>query len=365
MKNVDLAINSLENKNLKVSNKIINKTIKYLSNKKKKKLDNYSLDCYIKDIKNDGLESTWNDICNYIIAYGENKNLLKIDNICEMYEIGLANVNKEQKKQSGQYYTPDDIAKVMGNWFKKLKGNNICDVACGTGKLILTYLDIIGKKEALKIISEGRLYLYDSDKVALKICKTLIMIKYGIEFENEIHDIYGDFLNKNINLPQNSKVISNPPYAEITKIKKSWKQTTVLKQTKELYCAFMEKIFDQAISTVIITPFSFISGNKFVSLRKKMCEIGNGFIVSFDNVPGNIFCGRKYGIFNTNTANSVRAAVSVLKKDENKKGFRISPLIRFKNEEREKLLNNRVLEKVIPKNYAYKSLMINYLINIK
>ena len=41
----------------------------------------------------------------------------------------------------------------------------------------------------------------------------------------------------------------------------------------------------------------------------------NGEIYSFDNVPGNIFCGRKHGIFNTNTSNSVRAAITVVRKD--------------------------------------------------
>ena len=73
----------------------------------------------------------------------------------------------------------------------------------------------------------------------------------------------------------------------------------------------------------------------------------NGFVVSFDNVPGNIFNGRKHGIFNTNTANSVRAAITVLNSSEQKKGFRISPMIRFKNEERKNLLKCDVLESII------------------
>lgn len=31
-----------------------------------------------------------------------------------------------------------------------LEGEKVCDVACGTGKLILTYLDLIGEKNAQK-----------------------------------------------------------------------------------------------------------------------------------------------------------------------------------------------------------------------
>ncbi|MCQ2957721.1 MAG: SAM-dependent methyltransferase [Candidatus Gastranaerophilales bacterium] len=245
----------------------------------------YNLDDYIKDVEKNGLEKTWDDICNYALTTGENSDFLNISKFGELYEIGLALVDKNSKKNSGQYYTPDDIASVMGEWLKNVSGYNVCDVACGTGKLILTYLDIIGKKEAIKLISESRLYLYDFDKTALKICKTSLMLKYGIEIGSKIHDVCGDFLDKKINLPKNAKVISNPPYAKIANLNEDWEQTEVQKNTKEFYSAFMEKIFNQADSTVIITPFSFISGNKYKTLRYQMCKSGSGFIVSFDNVP--------------------------------------------------------------------------------
>lgn len=308
-----------------------------------KKLDKYTLDLYIEDLNNLGLEETWNNICQYVLTYGENKNLIKVDNFGELYEIGLAIQDKIQKKKSGQYYTPDDVASIMSKWLLDCSEDNVCDVACGTGKLILTYLDLLGKTKAKKLINSGKVYLYDFDKVALSICKTSIIIRYGITKYDVIHDIHCDFLNSQIKLPENAKVISNPPYAKIEKINDCWEKTTVLNDTKEYYSVFMEKIFTQAKSTVIITPFSFISGNKFYSLRKLMSDLGNGFVVSFDNVPGNIFCGRKHGIFNTNTSNSVRAAITVLHRDKVIKGFRISPLIRFKNEERKKLLLSNVL----------------------
>ena len=38
------------------------------------------------------------------------------------------------------------------------------------------------------------------------------------------------------------------------------------------------------MSSVLITPFSFIGGNKFYSLRKELNK-HNGFIIAFDNVP--------------------------------------------------------------------------------
>jgi len=319
-----------------------------ISNIMHDKFIKYSIDTYIEDVNAYGLEETWNNICNYVIQFGESKKLLSIQNFGELYEIGLAIQDKTQKKKSGQYYTPDDVALVMSKWLYKCEGSNICDVGCGTGKLILTYLDYIGYDSAKKILNEGRLYLYDFDKIALKICKTSLLIKYGLDLNNKIHVIYGDFLSNKISLPKNCKTISNPPYAAIHSFANDWSETDVLKESRELYSAFMEKIFDQSKSAVIITPFSFVSGKKFYSLRKKMCEIGNGFIVTFDNVPGNIFSGRKHGIFNTNTSNSVRAAITVVKNDKKNRGYKVSPMIRFKNEERKKLLQCEVLESILP-----------------
>jgi hypothetical protein len=239
----------------------------------------------------------------------------------------------------------------MSNWMIDCDGYNICDVACGTGNLILTYLDVIGEEKAREILSQGRLYLYDLDAVALLICKTIISVKYGSDIAQYINSIQCDFLDKTVILPENSKVISNPPYSSIESISETWEQTQNIKNTKELYCAFMEKICSQAQSVVIITPFSFISSNKFYELRKLISEKGNGFIVSFDNVPGNIFCGRKHGIFNTNTSNSVRAAITVFNKSDTLHGFKTSHLICFKSTERYEVLKNSYLEKILPCNY--------------
>jgi len=306
------------------------------------KLNNYSLEYYKKDVEAYGLEYTWAYICEYVLAYGENADFLTIRNFGEMYEIGLAIQDKEQKKKNGQYYTPDDVAVIMSEWFDSLEGQSLCDVGCGTGKLILTYLDYIGKERALELLNAGRVYLYDIDTVALKICKTALLLKYGKELKDKIHDIAGDFMSSKIQLPQNCKVISNPPYATIRQIDLYWNNTKVLKDSKELYSIFMEKIIQGSLSSVIITPYSFISGSKFYSLRAVLNQY-NGEIYSFDNVPGNIFYGKKQGIFNTNTSNSVRAAITVVRKN-NSEGFRLTPLIRFKATERKDLLQCKTLE---------------------
>ncbi|MCI9585186.1 MAG: N-6 DNA methylase [Bacilli bacterium] len=313
-------------------------------------LKDYTIDNYIFDIDQKGLKDTWHTILSNTLNQKFKSDLFVVENYGELYEIGLAHVNKVSKKEFGKYYTPKDVSVVMSNWLKSLDGENICDVGCGVGNLILTYLDVIGRDNAIELISNKKIYIYDIDEVALEICKYSIAIKYGKEFLKNINVKNCDFLNKSVKLPKNSKVISNPPYYKISDFSDRWNVTMVMKDSKELYASFMEKILKQSKSSVIITPYSYIGSAKFYSLRKVMNNY-NGFVVSFDNVPGNIFNGRKHGIFNTNKGNSVRAAITVVENKEDIKGFRFSPLIRFKTDERLKMLNNDYLFNLINDRY--------------
>jgi hypothetical protein len=162
--------------------------------------------------------------------------------------------------------------------------------------------------------------------------------------------IHGDFLDRQIFIPNNSKVISNPPYAKISQIKPNWTRTENLLTSGDYYSSFIEKIATSGSQAVIISPYSFMGGKRFYPLRKVLNNF-NGFIVSFDNVPANIFNGKKHGIFNSNTANSVRAAITVIENKSAAKGFRTSHLIRFKTDERAKLLSNGYLEHLASSEY--------------
>lgn len=303
---------------------------------------------YLSDIDEKGLKKTWHSILSKTLEDDFDSELFVINNYGELYEIGLEHENKISKKEMGKYYTPRDVSLLMAKWLEALEGQNVCDVGCGVGNLILAYLETIGEERAYSLINEGNLYLYDIDEVALEICKYSIAIKYGKELLTKINVKHCDFLSKKVKLPKNSKVISNPPYYKILNIGDDWNITKVVKDSKELYSCFIEKIIMQSDRSVIITPYSFIGSGKFYSLRQVMNNY-NGFVVSFDNVPGNIFNGRKHGIFNSNKGNSVRAAITVVENKADEKGFRFSPLIRFKTDERARMLNNKYLESLISK----------------
>lgn len=305
------------------------------------------MDDYETDVLSLGLKKTWEKICARVVHDGEDEGgLLQVSNFGELYETGLALLDKNNKKNQGQYFTPPDVCRVMAEWFRRCKGDDVCDVACGVGNLVLAYFDCIGKEKACEILSKGRLHLYDIDETALFICVKSLEIRYGAQAVSSINIHAGDFLDANLSLPENCKVISNPPYAPVGETLASWAPSEVMRDTKELYAAFMEKILRESRASVIITPYSFIGGKMFYSLRRQM-NSHNGFVVSFDNVPGAIFCGRKHGIFNSNTGNSVRAAITVVENEAGVKGFRFSPLIRFKAIERERLLQCSVLESFV------------------
>jgi hypothetical protein len=61
---------------------------------------NYNLEKYLQNIEILGIETTWNNICNYLLQNHNINAFLNINNLCELYEIGLSAENKESKKRT-------------------------------------------------------------------------------------------------------------------------------------------------------------------------------------------------------------------------------------------------------------------------
>ena len=108
-------------------------------------LKDYTIKHYEDDIKLQGLDDTW---ANLLFTLVDNKftiqdlknTLFDFDTLGDLYEYGLAFENKDKKKALGQYYTPQDVAKVMAellldDYFNEV----IVDVACGTGNNYRSY----------------------------------------------------------------------------------------------------------------------------------------------------------------------------------------------------------------------------------
>lgn len=290
--------------------------------------------------KRPDLQSTPSDI----ISLDMRSKIFDLDNIGELYEISLEYINQISKKELGQYYTPKDVSHFMAQKTVSLfdeKLDCLADACCGTGNLIIEVLSALGNTKAQEVISGGRLYLYDIDETAIYLALMKIAVLFVgkgdsatySQLKSLINMSVGNFLESTITLPKNCILISNPPYGKIPNDMSVWAGCES-RESNDMYGVFIEKIAKQAKGAVIISPQSFLGSGKFASLRRVLSNHG-GEVYSFDNIPCPIFTGRKKGIFNTNKANSVRAAITVI--DNKEKGFRVSPMIRFKAAERKRM----------------------------
>src|SRR3989338_3354344 len=92
---------------------------------------------------------------------------LSIGEISVLYEYSLAYVDQDKRKQEGQYFTPDDVAKVMAKRALNFPKNKTwIDPCSGVGNL--SYWLIRYQKDQEEFLKKN-IYLIDRDKLALFI----------------------------------------------------------------------------------------------------------------------------------------------------------------------------------------------------
>lgn len=304
--------------------------------------DDFTIAKYEEQILSKGLDKVWDSLIDFLERYGIDRfsqEVVDFYDIGRLYEIGLAIENKYSKKEAGKYYTPRDVSRLMSNLLvKDEKVTSVADVGCGCGNLIIEVLSVIKERSTDEFNRlKDNIYLFEIDKIAIKICKARLRALFGID-PSRINIVCGDFLTKKAHIPNECYVISNPPYRRVKKIEHEWEYKRAISESKDLYVGFIEKIVRSSKKAVVVSPQSYIVGNNFSTLRTILYEEGFGEIYSFDNVPGTLFNGRKQGVFNSNTANGVRASILVFNKSVTK-GYHLTHLIRFKNDERKQILN--------------------------
>jgi len=311
-------------------------------------VNKFTIENYKKTLDKHSLKEVWDCLLNLLVEKGIKefeKKIVNFYDIGRLYEIGLAHVNKYSKKDTGKYYTPKDVSLVMAQLLTEDgELSSLADTGCGCGNLTIEVLKIINERnidEFNTVIKN--LYLFDMDEIAINICVKRIEALFDVDLKNKVHIICGDFLDKRISLPENCFVITNPPYNQVKNIDSKYNYLSAFKESKDLYIGFIEKIAKYCCKAVIVSPQSFIVGSKFKKIREMLASKYSGEIYSFDNVPGTLFDGRKEGVFNTNTANGVRASITKITKTTNP-GFRLSHLIRFKSIERSKVINLKYLK---------------------
>ncbi|GHF11694.1 hypothetical protein GCM10011600_11290 [Pseudolysinimonas yzui] len=257
---------------------------------------------------------------------------LTISEINVLYEFSLAYVDRSSRKSSGQFFTPDDVARFLATRAAALPDGTWIDPCCGIGNL--SYWLAHEQPDSARFLAE-RLVLVDRDPLALTIARALLATEFGLDgaqyralhARSRVADALSD------DLPEFDYALMNPPYVVVPR-----DDRFAAAESRDLYAYFLERMITLGRRGIVaITPQSFTSGRKFAGLRRLLVrQLETMDVYCFDNVPDNVFRGVKFGSQNTNRVNSTRAAVLVgLMGDSGApRRHRITPLLRWRAHQR-------------------------------
>lgn len=258
---------------------------------------------------------------------------LTIGEIGVCYEALLAEHNRESRKKSGQFFTPDDVSEFMAAQSKKFPNGVWIDPCCGVGNLSWYLTQQQGDPDDFL---KQQLILIDIDEVALKSAVLLLSAQFASEGALETVSALNsratvrDFLS-DVALPEFDYVIANPPYVQTSK-KEGYETSTC----RDLFAYFMERITKESQGFITVTPASYLSATRFQPLRSLLeREKDGGEVLVFDNVPDTLFRGYKYGSSSTSKTNFVRAAITVCVPEA--KEWKTSPILRWQINDRQNM----------------------------
>jgi hypothetical protein len=259
---------------------------------------------------------------------------LQMDERSVLYEYSLAYVDRADRKASGQFFTPDDVARFLAARAATFPPGTWIDPCCGVGNLSYWLAD--SQPDPADFVAE-RLVLVDRDPRALLIARALLATEFGLDAagyaaltaRSRVADALTD------DLPAFDFALLNPPYVVVPRDERFESA-----ESRDLYAYFIERMLALGRGVVAISPQSFTAGRKFAGFRRllvRRLEVMD--VYCFDNVPDNVFRGVKFGSQNTNRVNSTRAAVLVGRAGatEAPRRHRITPLLRWRAHERDDL----------------------------
>lgn len=213
-------------------------------------------------------------------------------------------VNQEHKKNNGQFFTPIEIAALMGSFISSnIPSVRILDPGCGTTILSCALVEHLINNKNLKSIE---LVAYETDSNLIPLSKkSLDYLKVWlkskkIDFNYSLHtDDFvlenADCLSQNVNLFSEKGepfdiIISNPPYFKLPiDDKRSIAAKSVVNGHPNIYAIFMAisaKLLKEDGELIFITPRSYASGSYFKLFREYFFKI-----IEIDNV--HLFVSRK------------------------------------------------------------------------
>lgn len=258
---------------------------------------------------------------------------LTIGEVGVCYEALLSELDRDDRKSAGQFFTPDDTAAFMATQAARFASGVWLDPCCGIGNLAWHLASV---QEDPQSFVKNQLVLMDRDETALKSAIALIAADFlAPGDEDGVRGLSArskrrDFLSRK-SLPQHDYTIVNPPYARAASM--PGYETA---QCHDLFAYFMERVAKSSRGYVAVTPASYVSAPKFSPLRAVLDrESTGGAVFVFDNVPDTLFRGYKYGSNNTSKTNFVRGAITVCAPGDSH--WRLTPILRWQAADRARM----------------------------
>lgn len=196
-------------------------------------------------------------------------------------------VGQDHKKNSGQFFTPLEIANLMADLCDSNKQKvKILDPGCGTAILSCALIESIATKNPK--VNEIELTLFETDKQLLPFIDDVmqflntwlirrdILFSYSLNAKDFVLE-KADGLNSDGNLfvakgERYDIVISNPPYFKLSiDDKRSIAAKAIINGHPNIYSIFMAisaQLLKEDGQLIFITPRSYASGRYFRSFRE-------------------------------------------------------------------------------------------------
>lgn len=257
---------------------------------------------------------------------------LSMGEIGVVYEALVALSDHRSRREKGQYFTPDDVAKFMAEQGSRFPQGHWLDPCCGVGNLSFHLARTM--EDPGKFVAHN-LTLIDMDPIALRSAIAILIANFAAHDDHQaLPALVGrsqirNFLDE-APLPAHTYAIANPPYART--VRDDQFDTA---EAGELYAYFLERIAKSSKGFIAVTPASHLGGAKYASLRQILESLSGGEVLVFDNVPDTCFRGYKYGSTNTSKTNFVRAAITVSAPGD--EGWKVTPILRWAARSRSKM----------------------------
>ncbi|QSB22008.1 N-6 DNA methylase [Curtobacterium sp. 24E2] len=122
----------------------------------------------------------------YLSVKPATENLLRslsIGEVSACYEALLATLDSGSRKESGQFFTPDDAASFMAGYSREFPEGIWLDPCCGVGNLAW---HLVAVQDDPSDFLKNRLVLSDRDDVALRSAVALLAAEFGNPQDDEL-----------------------------------------------------------------------------------------------------------------------------------------------------------------------------------